>query len=306
MFNLMKYKYWFFAISLIVILPGLFSLARYGLKLSIDFTGGSLLEIQNSNIPSTSLRAGKNLTGIDEIKDIFQQNSVAVGSVQKTGNGTYLFRTKEIDQKKKDLIMSGISGKFGKTDEVRFETVGPVIGKELTTKAVEAVVVAAIAIVLYIAYAFREIPKPYSPWKFGIAAITALLHDVLVVVGIFSLLGHYFNAEVDALFVTALLTVIGFSVHDTIVVFDRIRENLRKTAGKISFTRVVNESLIQTLGRSLTTSLTVLFTLLALILFGGETIRWFVVALFIGIFSGTYSSIFNAAPLLVLWEEKAS
>lgn len=228
----MKYKYIFFAISLLVILPGLFSLARWGLNLSIDFTGGTIV-----------------------------------------------------------------------TPDMT-ETVGPVIGAETTRNAIFSIGIASLAIIAYIAYAFREIPKPYSSWKFGVTAVVALLHDVLVVVGIFSLLGHFYGVKVDALFVTAILTVIGFSVHDTIVVFDRIRENLRKTAGKISFTQVVNESLLQTLGRSLSTSLTVLFTLLALILFGGETIRYFVLALFIGVFSGTYSSIFNAAPLLVLWEER--
>lgn len=227
----MKFKYWFFALSLLVILPGLFSLARWGLKLSIDFTGGTVVT--------------------------------------------------------KDVSI----------------TVGPIIGAETTTNAIYSVALASVAVVLYIAYAFRSIPKPYSSWKFGVAAVVALLHDVLVVVGIFSLLGHFFGVQVDALFVTALLTVIGFSVHDTIVVFDRIRENLRKTTG--SFTDIVNQSLLETLGRSLSTSLTVLLTLLALLLFGGETIRNFVLALFIGIFSGTYSSIFNAAPLLVLWEEKS-
>ena len=292
----MRYKYLFFAVSLLVILPGLFFLIRFGLRLSIDFTGGSLLEIQSPNIQTKN--------DVEKIKTVFNTDGIEVGSIQKTGKGTYLFRTKEFNQKKEDQLIGNISRFYPKTEVVRFETVGPVIGKELTQKALLAVAVASLAIVIYIAYAFREIPKPYSPWKFGVAAVIALLHDVLVVVGIFAIFGHFYSVEIDSLFVTALLTVIGFSVHDTIVVFDRIRENLRKTAGKIGFTQVVNESLVQTLGRSLTTSLTVLFTLLALILFGGESIRWFVVALFVGIFSGTYSSIFNAAPLLVLWEEK--
>ena len=237
MTNLMKFKYLFFFISLLVILPGLYSLGRYGLKLSIDFTGGTVVE--------------KNAAG--------------------------------------EIIKS--------------ETVGPIVGKETTENAIKSVGVASLAIILYIAYAFREIPKPYSTWKFWISAVVSLLHDVFVVVGIFSLLGHFYGVQVDSLFVTALLTVIGFSVHDTIVVFDRIRENLNKDFRK-PFAVVVNESLVQTLGRSLSTSLTVLLTLLALLLFGGESIRWFVVALFVGIFSGTYSSIFNAAPFLVLWEEK--
>lgn len=271
----MKFKYWYFAISLIVILPGLYFLMRYGLKLSIDFTGGSVIEVQ-SKVP---------VTGLD------------VESIQKTSSGTYIYRTKPIDTKTKERV-------FKKAKVLRFETVGPVIGKELTEKAVYSVALASLAIILYIAYAFRSIPAPYKSWKFGVSAVVALLHDVLVVIGVFAILGYFAGVEVDALFVTALLTIIGFSVHDTIVVFDRVRENLRKDSNKMSFEQVVNESLLQTLGRSLTTSLTVLFTLLALILFGGESIHWFALALFVGIASGTYSSLFNAAPLLVIWEEK--
>jgi len=173
----------------------------------------------------------------------------------------------------------------------------------LEQKALVALTVASIAIVIYIAFSFRKIPKPQSSLKFGIAAVVALIHDILVVVGVFAILGKFLAVEIDALFITALLTVIGFSVHDTIVVFDRIRENLIKHPGK-KFITIANLSVIQTLGRSLNTSLTVIFVLFALLLFGGETIRWFVVALLIGIISGTYSSIFNATALLVWWEEK--
>lgn len=231
---MMKFKWLFFTISLLIILPGLFSLAKYGLKLSVDFTGGTRIE--------------KNAVG--------------------------------------EVVFS--------------ETVGPVIGEELKQNSFKAVGIASLAIIIYIAYAFREIAKPYSPWKWGVSAVIALLHDVLVVVGVFSIL----KVEIDALFVTALLTIIGFSVHDTIVVIDRIRENLRKTAGKVSFTEVVNDSIKQTLGRSIATSLTVVITLTALVLFGGQSIHWFIIALLVGIISGTYSSIFNAAPLLVIWEQK--
>ena len=291
----MRLKYLFFGISLLVIVPGIFALARYGLRLSIDFSGGSLLEIQNSRIQSDQ--------DVTDVKTIFKSQDVEVASWQKTGNGTYIIRTKPIDNAGKEKVMAMVRSQYGPTVEERFETVGPVIGRELTQKAIQAVAVASIAIVIYIAMAFRKIPAPYSSWKFGVAAVVALLHDVLVVVGIFAILGHFYHVEIDSLFVTALLTIIGFSVHDTIVVFDRIRENLNRTAGKIAFAQVVSDSIWQTLGRSLSTTLTVLFMLLALILFGGETIRWFIIALFIGIFSGTYSSIFNAAPLLVVWEE---
>lgn len=284
MINLMKFKYIFFGISLLVILPGIYSLARYGLKLSIDFTGGSLLEIKNEKLVPNNLNQ--------------------FGVVQKTSNNSYLIRTKQMDTAGKDKIISDLTGKYGETTLLKYETVGPVIGQELTQKALMSIVIASLAIICYIAYAFREIPQPYSSLKFGLSAVIALLHDVLVLTGIFSLLGHFFNVEIDALFITAVLTVIGFSVHDTIVVFDRIRENLRKEGNKVSFEQVVNDSLLQTLVRSLNTSLTALFVMLAIILFGGESIRTFALALFIGIFSGTYSSIFNAAPLLVIWEKK--
>jgi preprotein translocase subunit SecF len=285
MINLMRFKYLFFAISLAIILPGIYSLIRYGLRPSIDFTGGSLLEIQNSKIQT--------------------QNLTDLGIIQKTSANSYLIRTKQLDTIQKDKIIADLTNKYGETTLLKFETVGPVIGQELTQKAIMAVIIASLAIIAYIAYAFREIPKPYSSLKFGLSAVAALLHDVLVLVGIFSILGHYFNVEIDVLFITAVLTVIGFSVHDTIVVFDRIRENLRKEGSRVSFEQVVNDSLLQTLVRSLNTSLTALFVMSAIILFGGESIRHFALALFIGIFSGTYSSIFNAAPLLVIWENKS-
>lgn len=168
--------------------------------------------------------------------------------------------------------------------------------------ALKAVVVASLLVVVYISLVFRKVPKPASSIRFGVSAIIALVHDVLVVVGIFSILGHFLNVEIDSLFVTALLTVIGFSVHDTIVVFDRMRENLEKNGGG-NFAKVANDSIVQTIGRSLNNSITVLLVLFALLLFGGESIRWFVVALIIGMLSGTYSSIFNATPILVVWHE---
>lgn len=295
MINLLKYKWLYFTISFLVILPGLYALARYGLKLSIDFTGGTLLEMSNERLETRKL---------NDWKDFFESHGTELASVQRTNAGTVLFKTKPMDESKKAAVVAMIEKDFGTTGVERFETVGPVVGKELAIRALQAVVLASVAIVLYIAYAFRKIPKPYSSWKFGVSAVVALLHDALVLLGLFAILGKIYGVEVDALFVTALLTVIGFSVHDTIVVFDRVRENLIRSEGKRPFEEIVNESLVQTLVRSLNTSLTVLLVLFALILFGGESIRWFVVALFVGVFSGTYSSIFNAAPLLVIWERK--
>ncbi len=293
--NIIGKKNLYFLISSLVIVPGLISLILFGLRFSIDFTGGSLLELK---IVSPKTRVGQ-----EELQKVIEEENVTVGSIQSTDQDTYLFRLKEINKDKNQTLKKKISDKFGtQVTEVRFETVGPVIGRELAQKSSLAIVVASIAVVLYISWAFSKVRKPASPWRFGICAIIALIHDVLVVVGVFSLLGHFAKVEVDTLFVTALLTVIGFSVHDTIVVFDRIRENLSKMPGE-SFATVVNESILQTLVRSLGTSLTVVFTLFALLLFSTGSLRWFIVALLVGIVSGTYSSIFNAAPLLVLWHE---
>jgi len=293
--NIIKHKNIFFAISLIVIIPGIISLFLFGLNKSIDFTGGSRLEYQFSSKDSVTQT---------DISSVFQKEKVEVGSIENLGNNTFSVRTKPIDQKTYEKIKADFSSKYSDVKELDFTTVGPVIGSETTANAFKSLLIASLLIVLYIAWSFRSVPKPANSFRFGICAILALIHDVLVVVGIFSILGHFFKVEVDSLFVTALLTVIGFSVHDTIVVFDRIRENLKRMSGP--FETVVNESILQTLGRSLNTSLTVLLVLLAMLLFGGESVRWFVVALLVGITSGTYSSIFNASPLLVLWHEMRS
>ena len=286
----MKYKWWYFAISLVIVIPGVVSLILFGLKPAIDFTGGTLLEIQTS--------ASK-----DKILEIGKAQNLSISSVQTSGDSVYLLRMKPIDKDQNEKFKDKLASASGQLKELRFETVGPVVGKELTQKAILAVVVASLAIIAYIAWSIRHVPKPYSSWKFGVSAVIALIHDALVVLGIFSILGYLYGVEVDALFVTAILTVIGFSVHDTIVVFDRVRENLPKMP-KEPFADVVDFSLAETLVRSLNTSLTVILTLVALLLFGGESTRWFIVALLVGIVSGTYSSIFNAAPLLVLWESR--
>lgn len=228
-----------------------------------------------------------------------------LSTIQNLGNNAYLLRLKPLTQEQNDDFKKALAEKYPDIRENRFETVGPVVGAELTRKALMAVGVASLFIIIYIAWAFRKIPKPYSSWKFGASAVIALLHDAVLVLGLFSIFGHFFKVEIDSLFVTALLTVIGFSVHDTIVVFDRVRENLPKMP-KSSFEEIVDFSLTETLARSLNTSLTVVLTLTALLLFGGETIRWFVVALLVGIVSGTYSSIFNASPILVMWETPKS
>lgn len=282
--HLMRHKILFFVLSSLVIIPGLYFLVTSGLKFGIDFTGGASLELHFKN-------------------SINSDNLKKFGQVIPNGGNTYTLRTMPIEDKDLNILKQDVKKTVGDYDELSAENIGPVIGNELKQKAILALLFACIMIVLYITYSFRKVPKPASSFRFGVTAIAALIHDVLVVVGLFAIFGKFLGVQVDTLFVTALLTVIGFSVHDTIVVFDRIRENLTKHMGR-KFADVANISIVQTIGRSLNTSLTVVFVLLALLLFGGETIKWFVVALLIGIISGTYSSIFNATALLVWWEEK--
>lgn len=293
--DFVKHKNIFFIISALLLLPGVISLAVNGLKLGIDFTGGTLLEVSSPKFDASK----KN-----EIEKVIEDQKVDVSSIQQSGDKSYIIRAKTIDQATNNKLIQALKSRYEKVDELRFESVGPTVGAELTRNAILALIVASAFIVVYIAWSFRSVPKPASSWRFGVTAVAALLHDALLVLGIFSIFGWLWHVEIDSLFVTALLTIIGFSVHDTIVVYDRIRENLVKTkAGTLAET--VNLSIWETLARSINTSTTVILVLLALVLFGGETIRWFVIALLIGIVSGTYSSIFNAAQLLVLWHEKS-
>src|SRR3989344_5196610 len=288
-----KYTKIYFLISLIVLVPGLISLIFIGLRPSIDFTGGSLIEIQTRQPVSET-----------QIRQSVADADLDLSSLVRSTDNSYLLRLKPIDQSQHDSLLVALNTSYEGVFSQRFETIGPTVGAELTKRAVMAVSLASLAIIAYIAWSFRSVPKPYSSWKFGITAIIALGHDLLVVLGLFSIFGHFFAVEVDALFVTALLTVIGFSVHDTLVVFDRIRQNLGKQP-HLTFSQVADFSLTEPLGRSLNTSATVILTLTSLLLFGGSAIRWFVIALLIGIVSGTYSSIFNATPLLVLWTSRS-
>lgn len=297
MLDIVGKRYWYFGLSLLVIVPGLIAMglhwAQAGepFRLSIEFTGGTALELKFTT-PQTFQT--------DEVVGILGRFGMSANdvSVQPSGNDTLVIRTKEIDNATKVSIENALRSRFGDFTEQSAETVGPAIGAEVTQRAAVAVALAAVGILLYITWAFRRVPQPF---RYGVAAIIAMIHDVLVVLGTAAIFGLVLGWEVDSLFLTALLTVIGFSVHDTIVVFDRIRENMARMRG-IRFEDVVNHSILQTLDRSINTQLTVLFTLAALVLFGGITIRHFVLTLFIGIISGSYSSIFNASPILVVWE----
>ncbi|MEN8253531.1 MAG: protein translocase subunit SecF [Patescibacteria group bacterium] len=277
--KLMRFKNIYFAISLLFLVPGIISLAVFGLKPSIDFTGGSLMELKINDFDS----------------EINLEDLIEISSVQKSGENQYLIRSSEISNEEKDQVLEKLSENYEEVEELRFETVGPTLGRELLEKTLTAVVLVAGLITLYVWKQFDEI-------KYGICAILAMFHDSLILLGTFSLLGHFYGIEVDVLFVTALLTTLSFSIHDTIVVYDRIRE-LRREHKKQSFQSVVDAAVIQTLSRSINNSVTIIVMLLALAFLGGETIRWFAIALLIGAVTGTYSSTFTAAPLLLLWDE---
>ncbi|MGB9911370.1 MAG: protein translocase subunit SecF [Microgenomates group bacterium] len=283
--NWMKYKWLYFLISGLVLIPGFYSLFKWGLRPSIDFTGGTILEYKFS----------QNLEK-EKLKEVFSSQGVEIYSFQETSYGSYLLRLPPIDNQQKGEIEKKIKENLKvEPEELRFETVGPILGKELLRKTIIAIFLASGFILLYVAWRFKD-------KKFGICAILAMFHDTFVLLGSFSLLGHFLKVEVDTLFVTALLTTLSFSVHDTVVVYDRIRES-QKIFSKVPFEKLVDKAVTETLTRSLNNSLTIIFMLTALFLLGGETIRWFVVALLIGTISGTYSSTFTAAPLLVVWDK---
>lgn len=284
----------FFAISGIILAIGIFSLIFWGLNFGIDFAGGTLLELKFNNTVTRD-KIGETLDTLD-----FAKGSI----VQSTGEDTLLIKSKPLDQEQINKLKSVINEKVGEYSEIRLESVWPTVGKDTINKAIWAVVLASIFIILYIAYAFYKIPKPANSWRFGVSAVLALIHDVIISIGIYAIFCHFFGYEVNALFITAILTIMGFSVHDTIVVFDRIRENLKKFPSK-NFTQNANDSVIQTLARSLNTSLTLILVLLALLFLGGESIRPFIALLLVGVSIGTYSSIFTATPILVVWQEHA-
>lgn len=313
--NLVRHRYWWFSISLLVILPGLYFLLLnplvttgsfgIGLRPSIDFSGGALWDLR---FPG---KAPADVT-TSAVAQVFADNGFENAQVQLSSadvNGVptaeVLVRTVALSptdpNSQIDAVTNGLKATFGDVARERLESVGPTVSQESTRSAIIAVIGASLIILLYLTWAFRKAPHPV---RYGVCAILAMLHDVLLVLGVAAILGTFFGLEVDALFLTALLTILSFSVHDTIVVFDRIRENLINRRAGESFDDIVNHSVVQTLPRSINTQLTTLFTLTALLLFGGESIRNFVAVLLIGLISGTYSSIFNAAQLLVVWEHE--
>lgn len=286
--NVMKYRYIFFVISLFFLIPGIISLIMFGLKPSIDFTGGSLLEVQSPNFKVQNF-------SIDQLDE---NNIYDISSLQKSGEESYIFRSKEMNNEQKNELIDKIELIVESVEELRFETVGPVLGKELLVKTMTAVAIVSVLITLYVGWRFSEL-------KYGVSAVLAMFHDSLILLGSFSLLGHFFGVEVDVLFVTALLTTLSFSVHDTIVVYDRIREKQHKVS-RVKYLDIINAAVIETLGRSINNSITIILMLLSLSILGGDTIKWFAIALLIGSITGTYSSTFTAAPLLLLWDDVKS
>ncbi|MFA6520446.1 MAG: protein translocase subunit SecF [Candidatus Paceibacterota bacterium] len=293
---IIKHKKIFLSISTVLVLASIIAMLVFGFNIGIDFKGGALAEV----VYKTSRPAQEDLS--KPLEDL------GFGSVllQPTGELGYIVKTRDLNDSEHSLLLTTLAG--GKPDvltEMSFNSIGPSVGQELTRKAILAVILISLAIICFIAFAFRKVSKPVSSWRYGIIAIVSLLHDVIIPVGIFVVLSHYYGAEVDSLFVVGVLTILGLSVSDTIVIFDRIRENLRNQANvaKSNFSEIVGQSLEQSFVRSICTSLTVILVLLALFFFGPVSTKYFALMLTAGMFFGTYSSIFLASPLLVLVEE---
>lgn len=284
----------FLVISGMLMLLSIVFMAIFGFRQSIEFTGGSNLQVVATD--------GKSIDR-QKLEALIESQDVNVVSITENAATDVTVRMETISDEKKNQILSHVNNSGFSLGEKTFDTLGPVIGRETQLNSLKAVGIAIVAITLYIAIAFRKVSRPVSSWKFGISAIVALVHDVIIVLGAFSLFGVLFGVEIDTLFITAILTIMGFSVHDTIVVFDRIRENLIKNVHNYTFAKIVNNSFNETLGRSLNTSITVIIVLLSLLIFGGESIKWFIAAFLIGIAIGTYSSIFIASAILVEWFE---
>ena len=288
MFDIIGKRRWFFIFTGIVLLACIISLSTFGLKAGIEFSSGSMMTV-----------GFEQEIGQNELKDALASLGYANSIIQRVGNGDYLIRLPEISTTAKADLEAGLTERLGALEVKEFDTVSPLVASETTRDAGIAVAIAAVGILLYIAWAFRRMPHPF---RYGICAVIALIHDALVALGVFSILGGILGWEINLMFVTGVLAVIGYSVNDTVIAFDRIRENLLK-GSKSDFEEVVNNSLVEALSRSLNTGLTTLFVVIALVLFVGATIMNFAVVMLIGIIAGTYSSICIAPPLLVVWRK---
>jgi preprotein translocase subunit SecF len=289
-YNIISKRKYFYIISGTLMILSIISISVWGLRYGLDFTGGTLMTVKSDQTITT-----------DQVKSAVASAGISDSTVTQSQGGIFLIRYKDSSDDKNKEVLAKLQEKFPGIKNTSLDYTGSSISSELKTKSVWALLIAVVGIALYIAYAFRKVSRPVESWKYGVGAVVALIHDVLITVGIFAVLGHFLNMEIDTTFIAALLTILGFSVHDTIVVYDRTRENLMRSSGKEDFSEVVNRSLNETMARSINTSLTVIVTLLAIFIFGGESIKTFTLALLIGIGFGTYSSIFVASALMVDW-----
>lgn len=291
--NIIKmFKFWV-GLSIVLIVVGIVAMFTYGYRTGIDFAGGTILELQIAQ-PKTA-EADVKIAIIEAYKSTVNLDVAA----QSEGQDRYFVRSTQINNQQKNDIVVSLQGKFNQVSELRFETVDPTIGADVVRKAILAVILAVIGILLYVAYAFRRVPGEVTAWRFGSAAVLALVHDALILLGLYAIVSHFWGAEIDGMFITAMLTTIGFSVHDTIVTFDRVRENLRRRAGE-DLALLLNDSIIETVVRSINTSFTLFLVLVAMFFFGGPTLKFFTLAMIIGVVVGTYSSIFIASPILLV------
>lgn len=298
-FSITKNTRLWFTLSGLLVAASLVLLVYPGLSVGIDFTGGTLMEIAvEEDAEKSAVEMALRTFGTDQAVDL------GIPYVLKTSDGGFIIRIKDITNEEHILLKAHLQIAIGAFSEKRFTTIGPTVGKTLKTRSIWALIVAATVMVLYIAFAFRNIPRKLNPWKFGIIAVIALIHDVLITLGIFVLLGQYTSFEVNTLFISALLIILGYSVNDTIVIFDRVRENVFHQERGEDFAEVAERGLMQSIARSINTSLSTLIPLFALFFLGGESVRWFVLTLIVGLAIGTYSSLFLATPLLVYWRKK--
>lgn len=300
----------FYAISSILVILSIISFFVFGLNFGIDFKGGSVLELSYAPIGTVANGSGSGRPDLNTIQSEVDSQNLGPSSVRPTGSDGYIISLRALTEPERNSLVTTLTATTSTSTSAasvkRFDSVGPILGKELQGKAIISIILVIIAIVLFITFAFRKVSKPVSSWKYGGVAIIALIHDVIVPTGFFSFFGHFYGFQVDTLFVTAILVVLGFSVHDTIVVFDRVRENLKHKKADESFEQVVGGSISQTFTRSINTSVTVLLSLIVLYIFGAEATRDFSLVLFVGILAGTYSSIFLGSPLLVTLEKLRS
>jgi len=287
----------FLGLSAVLVLTSIVLLIVPGPKLSIDFTGGTLIEL--------TLQEGQTKEKVSEALATFEgEEPLGNISMSTTKEGHLLMRMRDISNEEHLALIEHLESTVGDVEEQQFTTIGPTVGQSLKQRAVIAIVLASVAIVLYLAFAFRNVPRKLSPWRFGVIAVITLIHDIMITVGVFVILSHVTSFEVDTLFITALLTILGYSVNDTIIIFDRIRDNLTEQSRGEEFAQVADRSLQQSITRSINTTGSTLIMLIALFTLGSESIRWFILTLIVGMVVGTYSSIFLATPLLVYWKKK--